>query len=162
MIADQIVAVAPLTVALLGMAAFGTWTFIHARRSNYKLRWALVPVSLVAALFSAQIYDARLGYAVPEGLPAKFVYLAHHVMVRGGHKVGIEVWAQTNRTRLYEIPYSKSMEDALEQGKAAGKKGGMVVMRKPGKPSDKKGEGEEQDPYESNLALPSDIDPKTE
>lgn len=152
----------PLALGLILIAGFGSWVFIHADRS-YLLRWALIPVSLVVAVASAKIYDARLGYAVAADLPPRFVYLGHQVVLERKHKAGIEVWAQAARTRLYRIPYSKPMEQALERAREQSKSGLPVVMNRrsgargaPGRLADSSGP-----PYESNVLLPSELTPKT-
>lgn len=164
----------PLALGLLLVAGFGSWVFMHSNRS-YLLRWAIIPVSLVVAVASAKVYDARLGYAVAASLPPKFVYLGHQVVVERMHKAGIEVWAQAARTRLYRIPYSKPMEEALDRAREQAKSGLPVMMQRRG--TARRGEGAQQArgtpgagagrladsggaPYESNVVLPSDLDPK--
>ena len=139
MAAAETLAYGPLAAILVVMAGFSAWVFLHSKRS-YLLRWLLVPASLAAALCSAQIYDLRLGFAAPAELPARFVYLGHHIVVKNGEKVAIEVWAQTRETRLYRLPYSKPLEQSLQAGSEKGRKGrGPVVMHRRGK----EGEGEQ-------------------
>lgn len=154
----------PLAFGLILVAAFGSWVFIHSNRS-YLLRWALIPLSLVVAVASARVYDARLGYAVPAELPQKFVYLGHQVLIEDKHKTGIEVWAQVSGNRLYRIPYSKPMEQALDHAREQAKGGLPVVMnrRQAGKASKSSGAlaGSGTAPYDSNIILPSDLDPKS-
>ncbi|HET9578118.1 MAG TPA: hypothetical protein VFP44_09850 [Usitatibacter sp.] len=156
----------PLAFGLLLIAGFGSWVVIHSNRS-YLLRWAVIPVSLVVAVASAKVYDARLGYAVASELPPKFVYLGHQVVVEDTRKAGIEVWAQAARTRLYRIPYTRPMEKALDRAHEHAKSGLPVMMERRGTdPGDGRprnrglAEADEQ-PYESNVVLPSDLDPKT-
>jgi hypothetical protein len=156
----------PLGLGLLLIAGFGSWVFIHSNRS-YLLRWALIPASLVVAIASSRVYDARLGYAVAAELPPNFVYLGHKVVLERAHKAGIEVWAQAADSRLYRIPYSKPMEQALEHAHDQARSGLPVVMHKR---KGKSGEGqsgrggrlaESTDAlYDSNVVLPSDLDPK--
>jgi hypothetical protein len=155
----------PLGFGLLLIAGFGSWVFMHSNRS-YLLRWVLIPVSLVVAVASAKVYDARLGYAVPAELPPNFVYLGHKVVLDRAHKTGIEVWAQAADSRLYRIPYSRPMEKALQHARDQAKSGLPVVMHKlKGKPGGRPGRAgvlaDSRDPlYESNVVLPSDLDPK--
>jgi hypothetical protein len=154
----------PLALGLILIAGFGTWVFIHSNRS-YLLRWVLIPVSLVVAVLSARIYDAGLGYAVAAELPHKFLYLGHQVVVEKKRKAGIDVWAQTGSTRLYRIPYSKPAEQAMDQAREQAKSGQPVVMQKRPAEASSTGEGpmmeaESEQPYESNVVLPSDLDPK--
>lgn len=153
----------PLAVMLVLLAAFGSWVFMHSNRS-YLLRWAMIPLSLAVAVASAKVYDVRLGYAVAGDLPEKFVYLGHHVVVEENRKAGIEVWAQSARTRLYRIAYSKPMEKALERAQEQSHSGLPVVMQQkpkaagqPGAP----GEPGPQQAYESNVVLPSQMNPKS-
>jgi len=156
----------PLGLGLVLIAGFGSWVFIHSNKS-YLLRWAVIPISLAVAVASAKVYDARLGYAVAVELPPKFVYLGHQVVVERMHKAGIEVWAQAARTRLYRIPYSKPMEQALERAREQAKSGLPVVMqRRKGQdglpaPGERRLADSGDALYESNVVLPSDLDPKT-
>ena len=154
----------PLALGLILIAGFGAWVFIHSNRS-YLLRWALIPVALVVAVVSARIYDAGLGYAVAAALPDKFVYLGHQVVVEKKRKAGIDVWAQTGNTRLYRIPYSKPAEQAMDQAREQAKGGQPVVMQKRAAEASSTGEGPmmeaSEQRYESNVVLPSDLNPKT-
>lgn len=157
----------PLGLGLILIAGFGSWVFIHSNKS-YLLRWAMIPLSLAVAVASARMYDAGLGYAVAAELPPKFVYLGHQVVIERMHKAGIEVWTQAARTRLYRIPYSKPMEQALERARQQAKSGMPVVMQR-------RRERQEGDSaagqrrladsggalYESNVVLPSELNPKT-
>jgi hypothetical protein len=155
----------PLAFGLLLVAGFGSWVFIHSNRS-YLLRWAMIPLSLAVAVASAKVYDTRLGYAVAAELPKRFVYLGHQVVVEDKHKTGIEVWAQVTENRVYRIPYSKPMEEALELAREQAKGGLPVVMSKRAS-GDKSGKGGTLAdagivPYDSNIVLPSQLDPKNE
>lgn len=152
--ATKALAYGPLVAILVGMAGAAAWVFIHARVS-YLLRWVLIPAALVAAFCSAQIYDLRLGYAAPAPLPTKFVYLGHHVVVLNGEKTAVEVWAQTRNTRLYRLPYSRGLETSMDKAQTLTDSGKTVVVHrnKPGVEADTK-------PYESNIVLPSDANPK--
>ena len=160
----------PLALGLILIAGFGSWVFIHSNRS-YLLRWALIPVSVIVAVLSANLYNVRLGYAVAGELPPKFLYLGHKVIVEKAHKTGIEVWAQTSSSRLYRIPYSKPVEEAMDQAREQAKGGQPVVMRKrdtaapsDGPPSMRTGatmQSQVEQPYESSIVLPSDLNPKT-
>jgi hypothetical protein len=159
-----------LALGLMLIAGFGSWVFIHSNRS-YLLRWAIIPVSVIVAVLSARLYDVRLGYAVPADLPPKFMYLGHRVIVEKKRKTGIEVWVQTASTRLYRIPYSKPVEEAMDKAREQAKGGQPVLMRKretagtstrdtstraaaiPDSPKEAA--------YESNVMLPSDLDPKS-
>lgn len=152
----------PLAFGLILVAGFGSWVFIHSNRS-YLLRWAIIPLSLAVAVASATVYDARLGYAVAAELPKRFVYLGHQVVVEEKHKTGIEVWAQVTENRVYRIPYSKPMEEALDHAREKAKGGLPVVMNKQG--GGKNGQsGALADsgsmPYDSNVVLPSELNPK--
>lgn len=154
----------PLALGLILIAGFGSWVFIHSNRSYY-LRWAVIPLSLIVAVASAKIYEARLGYSVAKELPPKFVYLGHQVLVERNHKAGIEVWAREVRTRLYRIPYSKPMEEALEQAQEESKSGLPVLMhriaeRKVPERGEPRPNAATQQLYESNIVLPSDMSPK--
>lgn len=155
----------PLAFGLLLIAAFGSWVFIHSDRS-YLLRWAMIPLSLAVAVASAEVYDSGLGYAVAAQLPAKFVYLGHQVVLEKQRKAGIEVWARAARTRLYRIPYTKPMEEALNRAREQSKSGLPVVMQQrsaeDGGAQRLAGRGGSREKvYESNVLLPSDLAPKS-
>jgi len=156
----------PLSFALILMAAFGAWVFIHSNRS-YLLRWVIVPLSLCVSVVSAKVYDAALGYAMQGELPAKFLYLGHHVVVEKNHKTAIEVWTKAGKTRLYRIAYSKSAESAMDGAREQAKNGQPVLMeRREAPPQDKhaaRSGGRElgsEPMYESRILLPSEINPK--
>lgn len=154
----------PLALGLLLVAAFGSWVFIHSNR-GYLLRWAMIPVSLTVAVASARVYDARLGYAMPAGqLPAKFVYIAHQVVIERARKTGIEVWARTGGTRLYRIPYTKGMEKSMDEAREHGK-GGLAVMmhereKRPANGPEGSATPGADAPYESHAVPPSELNPK--
>jgi hypothetical protein len=153
----------PLALGLVLVAGFGSWVFLHSDRS-YLLRWAMIPVSLVVAVASARVYDAGLGYAVAAELPAKFVYLGHHVVVERARKTGIEVWGRSARTRLYRIPYSRPMEQALDRARDQAKGGLPVMMEKHARLSKAMANEAQQDepPYDAKVLLPSDVNPKVQ
>ena len=99
-------------------------------------------------------------------LPGQFVYLGHQVVVEKKRKAGIEIWAQNGDTRLYRIAYSKPAEEVMDKAREQAKGGQPVVMRKraaaPGSSgSSERTESGMDQPYESNVLLPSDINPKT-
>jgi hypothetical protein len=160
----------PLALGLILIAGFGSWVFMHSNRS-YLLRWALIPASVIVAVVSAQLYNVRLGYAVPTELPPKFLYLGHNVVIEKARKTGIEVWAQTVNTRLYRIPYSKPVEEAMNQAREQAKGGQPVLMHKRDTTASSDGpaamrtggaiQSQADQPYESSIVLPSDLNPKT-
>jgi hypothetical protein len=156
----------PLSVTLLLMAGFGAWVFIHSNRS-YLLRWIIIPLSLCVSVVSAKVYDAALGYALQGDLPAKFLYLGHHVIVDQNHKTAIEVWTKAGKTRLYRIVYSKAAESAMDAAREQAKTGQPVMMERREIPGQEKrtarfgGRETGGEPvYESRIVLPSEIIPK--
>lgn len=157
----QVEAYWPLGFGLLLIAGFGSWVFIHSNRS-YLLRWAVIPISLMVAVASAKVYDARLGYAVAAQLPPKFIYLGHQVVVEKNRKAGLEVWTREAATRLYRIGYSKPMEQALDRAHEQARSGLPVVMHRSqgGAPSNAKAGDAGVEGYESNVVLPAEINPK--
>ncbi|HUL64808.1 MAG TPA: hypothetical protein VLW55_09350 [Burkholderiaceae bacterium] len=157
----------PLSFTLILMAGFGAWVFIHSNRS-YLLRWIIVPLSLCVSVVSAKVYDAALGYALQGDLPAKFLYLGHHVVVEQNRKTAIEVWTKAGKTRLYRISYSKSAESAMDAAREQAKTGQPVLMERREGPAQEKrasrfgGRESAGEPiYESRIVLPSEINPKT-
>jgi len=108
-----------------------------------------------------------LGYALQGELPAKFLYLGHHVVVEQNHKAAIEVWTKAGKTRLYRIAYSKSAESAMDNAREQAKTGQPVLMeRREGSTQEKRAvrsggkDSVAQPMYESRIVLPSEINPK--
>lgn len=166
----------PLMAALLLWSALTSYVFIKAP-TRYYLRWSLIPVGFLAAVFMSLFVFVSWGRATPATLPSEFEFLGYNVVLKGIKKSALEVWTGGNRTRLYVIPYSKEAEDAMKDAakkkqQAAGT-GGTVIMknkqkRDHGDPADKQQKGNSQsgtgtdknDGYESNIMLPEEVNPK--
>lgn len=149
---QQLIPVVLLVTLITGSSMY---VYLQVPR-HYYLKLVLIPVSLVCGVLVVGIVAFSLGYAYPSKLPEQFVYLGHHVLIDHGKKQGIEVWVGGSRTRLYVIPWSKPMEEALDKAGSKGKAGGKVTM-KYGQQNGKGGnKGNEDDTWESTLSLPSD------
>lgn len=152
----------PLATILFAWALLTLYVFIRAPNVATLVKLLVVPLVIVAAILSYRVTDLNAGYPKHTfKLPERFLYLGHKVIINDYYeKIGIDVWAQNGHiTRLYAIPWSKAMEEALNkaQGKKMGAKGrGDVEMKgKPGKKGGKPGEESDQAPYDSELKLPN-------
>jgi hypothetical protein len=149
----------PATAVLLIFAAFAIWVFIRTP-SSYYLRLALIPGGLLTAILFGWYMWLSYGFAVPEELPEVYDFLGYHVVIKDNRKTAIEVWVEGRRSRLYVIPYSKQAEQALKEASAKKRTGAVIRMqKKAGRGGDSKG-GANDYPYESNLMLPQDFNPK--
>ncbi len=155
---------APILILAI-WSALASYVFIRSPKS-YLTRWVMIPASLVAAVLYGYANWASFGYAVPLGLPDQFTFLGYNTVIVANKKTSIEVWVEAQRTRLYVIPYSKEAEKALKDAAEKKKGGGVVQMKrrkeKPNDPANGDKDGRADYPYESNLLLPSDINPKND
>ena len=150
----------PAIFVLTLWSAFTTFVFIKSP-VEYLLRWALIPLGLIAAVAFGYFTWVAYGYSVQMPLPDSFDFLGYHVLISNNKKTAIEIWVSGERTRLYVIPYSKDAEKKLKEAAEKKKAGGIVRMRKH-KNNNGMGDkdGREDYPFESNLLLPPDINPK--
>lgn len=157
MIRWQITLFWPLVAALLALAAFTLYVYIHSE-GRYRLKLVLIPALLAATTFSFTWFGARLGYACPAGLPASFEYLAHRVVAEQSRKAWIEILVLSRKplerdARLHRVPWSKALEEALtkaRQMKQAG--GGWIEMDRH--------DGDDAAQWVPKRVLPQDVSPK--
>ena len=151
----------PLICTAAVLSVLVAWVFLRTP-IHYWLKVVLLPAILLLWLVLIGSGNAVLGYAYPGRLPDKFTLIAYNVVITGQHKQAIEVWVDGSTTRLYVVPYSKPLEQALEQGMRKGKGGGAVDMVRKQHPGINGGHIQDpnDDDYESNLRLPSDDFPK--
>lgn len=152
----------PIVMMEIVLLSFVTYVFLQVS-GKYYIKFIMIPGAFAVSILSVLIFSALLGYATPSTLPSKFILMGYNIIYENSEKVGIEIWAKSNHTRLFLIPYSKGMEKALDE---AGKKGqpGSVTMERNQRSGTEKSNGEgidkDHDPYKSNLMLPSQIVPK--
>lgn len=153
-------ALLPIIAFIALVSAYAAWLVIHAP-ARYWIKWLLIPATLSMWFAVWPLASTILGFAYAHRLPAKFTLLSYVVVVEDGRKTAIEVWAAGERSRLYSVPYTKPMADALATAAKKGGAGGRVVMER--KKRNGQGGGQvdaDEDNYESNLVLPSDDNPK--
>lgn len=163
----------PMLVLLL-WGALASYVFIKSP-TEYLVRWVMIPASLVAAVAFGFFVWMAFGYAVQMQLPDEFDFLGYHTVIEGNKKTAIEIWIEAERTRLYVIPYSKDAEEKLKKAAAEKRAGNTVRMKRKGQDHGKnnglkdgtdgtqgKGRNGEDYPYDSNVLLPKDVNPKTD
>jgi len=98
-----------------------------------------------------------------------FLFLVAYALKRKAEYLLTLDWPDGNLddiARLYRIAYSKPAEEAMDKAREQAKGGQPVVMRKRATAPSSSGGIERMEtgtgqPYESNVLLPSDINPKT-
>lgn len=120
---DLFYSLLPILGVQLLAALAALFVFIHSSGRGV-IRMLVVPLALTA-LFAAPVFFVHvMGYAVDWPLPREFSFLAYRAVVQGGVKKHLEVWVKDgSATRLYRTPYSKPMEQMLQDA-AKGAKGG--------------------------------------
>jgi hypothetical protein len=158
----------PLALVLLAWAVLTLFVFIRTPKVNMALKVLVIPLVVVAAIYSYQVTNLLAGHAKDvKRLPVKFTYVAHSVVLNERfQKVGLEVWTKYHgHTIAYAIPWSEKMEKALEQAQQMrkGSKHGEVEMKLDGEQrSGQKGSDEEQieDTFKPQLRMPFEDQPK--
>ena len=150
----------PLVIAVTLLTGFAAWVYLQAP-GRYWVKTLLIPLSLLVWFAVMGLANTLLGYAYPSSLPDRFVLLSYNIVVKNNTKVAIEVWTDGPHSRLYSVPYTKPLDEALAGATKKGKNGGIVEMKK----AQRNGNGggtirTNEDSYESNLRLPSDDNPK--
>lgn len=155
---DLAYSLAPIIgLQLLALVA-ALFVHIHAPgRGVVKL--LVVPLALCCVLACPWLFTGLMGYAVSWPPPDKFTFLAYQPVVKGGKKIGLEIWLRADGvTRLHRAPYSKEIEQMLQDA-AKGMKGGRqarITKRGNGVP----GQDDSKAPnggYELRFESPSDI-----
>jgi hypothetical protein len=126
----------PLVATVLILSAFALYVFAHSERL-YRLKLALIPAVLAAAVASFMWFGSRLGYAFPAGLPQSFEYIAHKVILVDNRKAWLDVLVVSRKplerdARLHRMPWTKELEDALKGAQEIKKQGGQVDMEQGG------------------------------
>lgn len=144
-------------VQLLALAAA---LFVHIQtpgRGVVKL--LVVPLALACLVTSPLLFVQLMGYSVSWPLPQKFTFLAYQPVVEGGKKVELEVWLREDGvTRLLRAPYSKELEQMLQEAQKGSKGGRQARITRKGKPGQESdGRGEYELRFESPADIPKDI-----
>lgn len=163
---DLIWSLAPILGAqLLALAAA---LFVHIQspgRGVVKL--LVVPLALACLVAAPLLFVQLMGYSVSWPLPEKFTFLAYQPVVKAGRKTALEVWLREDgSTRLLRAPYSKELEQMLQQAQQ-GSKGGRqarITRKGKGKPGadNKSPRGEYELRFESPADIPKDGAPQAE
>jgi hypothetical protein len=156
---DLVLPLAPIIgLQLLALVAA---LFVHAHspgRGVVKL--LVVPLALSCVLACPWLFTQLMGYSVSWPPPDRFTFLAYSPVVQGGKKTALEIWLRSDgSTRLHRAPYSKELEQMLQDA-ARGSKGGRearITRRgkkgEPGQDASKSPRGQ----YELRFRSPSDV-----
>ena len=123
------------------------------------IKFILVPSTIIGALFVPLLVHSLLGFSVKRELPQDVTVMAHKVVVVANHKERIEVWGIVkDSSRLYSIPYTEKLEQALQEAAEGRKKGMRSSLKKGQKKDGRQGGGDEdggpEDNYEVQLVQP--------
>lgn len=148
----------PLWLLEMMVLAFSVYVFLQVPQ-KYRLKLIMIPLAFLVSLASIFVFDAMLGYAYPSQLPEKFVLMGYNVIMKDNKKHSIEVWTRKKSTRLYVVPYSKPLEEALKEAGKKAQGGNPVEMNKKKKEAGKEKGGQQEDEYqyESNIRLPHEM-----
>ena len=150
----------PLVIAVTLLTGFAAWVYLQAP-GRYWVKTLLIPLSMLVWFAIVGLANTLLGYAYPAQLPDRFVLLSYNIVVENNTKVAIEVWTDGHHSRLYSVPYTKPLDDALASASRKGKDGGRVEMKRTARNGHGGGAVKaDEDTYESSLRLPSDDNPK--
>ncbi len=139
-----------LPVLLVAVGTFAVSAFVLLR-SNISAGWKAlaIPAAFVGAVIIPLIIAGAVGRSLPAAqLPDRIMVLAHKTIIQDGKKKRIEVWGvqPKDATRLYSVPYNKSLEKQLEKA-AGGRARGLQseLHRKHERKMPKPGEEDEGD-----------------
>lgn len=155
---DLFYSLAPIIgLQLLALVA-ALFVHIHAPgRGIVKL--LVVPLALCCVLACPWLFTGLMGYAVSWPPPDKFTFLAYQPVVKDGRKTALEIWLRADGvTRLHRAPYSKEIEQMLQDA-AKGMKGGRqarITKRGKGTPGNEDSKAPNGG-YELRFESPSDI-----
>jgi hypothetical protein len=154
----------PLLAIFLVLTVFVLYVHYTTDR-HYRLKLVLGPALLLACALAVPCVGTRLGYGWPAALPQSFEYLAHKTMLVGFEKRWIDVLLLSRSgpspgARLHRIPWSRSMEDVLDEAlrlKESGE-GGDIVLTGKARPGGESGGAYPE--YVPKRVLPSEAMPK--
>jgi hypothetical protein len=126
----------PLLAALLTLGAFALYVFTHTARL-YRLKLVLIPALMGTMAFSFPWLASRMGYGYPEGLPDRFEYVAHKLVLEKHRKAWIDVMVVSLKplerdARLHRMPWSEALEKALKKAQQMQQGGGEIRMERRG------------------------------
>jgi hypothetical protein len=149
-----------LPIVGLQLLALVAALFVHVQspgRSVVKL--LVVPLALCCVMACPILFTQLMGYAVSWPAPDKFTFLAYSPVVKAGKKTGLEIWLREGgATRLHLAPYSKELEQMLQDA-ARGSKGGRqarITRRGNGEPGQENGRSPRGE-YELRFESPADV-----
>lgn len=150
-----------LPIIVLQLVALVAALFVHIQSPGRDVvKVLVVPLALSCVLACPLLFTYLMGYAVSWPLPDKFTFIAYNPVIKSGHKTALEIWLKEgNTTRLQMAPYSKELEQMLQDA-AKGKKAGrqaQISKRKPGQPGRPGEENKGKAEYELKFQSPGDI-----
>lgn len=156
---DLIISLIPIIGLLLVATTAAVFVHIQSPGRNV-VKWLVVPAALCALLASPILFVQLMGYSVALPLPDKFIFLAYNPVIEKGLKTGLEIWiSDGSTTRLQKAPYSKELEEVLDEA-AKGQKGGRKahISKKSGEGKEpKQGQEQIESEYELKFHSPSDV-----
>lgn len=152
----------PIAILMTMVVCLCAYVFIKAP-ANYWFKFTLIPAALFLWVFALYLMSTSLGYSISMKLPEQFIYIAHNVTMVNNKKETIEIWMEKKPTRLIKVPYSSSLEKALEGAKTLAQHGGKVVVTtsNAGKSTHGDPNQQEENGYHSRLILPEEVNPKS-
>jgi hypothetical protein len=147
----------PLLAALLTLGAFALYVFTHSARL-YRLKLVLIPALMGTMAFSFPWLASRMGYGYPEGLPDRFEYVSHRLVLEEHRKAWIDVMVVSRKplerdARLHRMPWSDALEKALKKAQQMQQGGGEVQM-------ERRGDSDEYPDWMPRRVVPSEVMPK--
>lgn len=148
MIEELLYSLVPILLLIGTIFVTATFVFLKSAASA-TVKFLLVPAAFAAAIAVPIIFVTMMGYSVPVQLPKKVIVLGHQTIVVANKKKSIEIWAREKKsTRLYVLPYSKDLEDKLNEA-AKGRQRGLQSNL-----------DQDSSGYQLRLLTPEDISPK--
>lgn len=152
---------APVIMIVLAIVVAALWAIIKSP-TRPLIKALAIPATLVATIVVCTLFAGWLGRSVPLPLPDPANVLAHRIIVQDHKKTKIEIWVKQNPTRLYVVPWTKQLEDALGGAADARDQGFETILRLKKKQGAPGGQQRPQgaDEYETEKAMPQELMPK--
>ncbi len=130
-----------LFVGAFAVATLFAAYLVTVAKTNFYIRFAAIPFWLVFTILMFITVDNFLGKPYPI-IPPQATVLSYRMYLDENRDKQIEAWMYLKEdkvSRLYKFPYTRSMEQALEQAKKEGSTGKQVEVELEGDRQDKDG-----------------------
>jgi hypothetical protein len=143
-------------VQLLALAAA---LFVHIQAPGRGIaKLLVVPLALACLVASPLLFVQLMGFSVFWPLPQKFTFLAYQPIVKAGRKTDTEIWLREDGyTRLHRAPYSKELEQMLQEAQKDSKGGRQARITRKGKGKPGADSKSSMGGYELRFESPVDI-----